>query len=243
MVRRVLTCLVLSAALLTTGCASVLGEFFQLVPDGHVLMHETKKAMQSPGCSHPLPRELCKVPAVPYLVEPGDVLLIQPANLDSPIRLPGDQPVLADGTIDLGVYGRLPVAGKTLDEIAVDVRCVIERQIRDPGAFTVQPVTRESKVFYVLGEVNAPGAFVHTGRETVLDAILLAGGLTEKAGAHKVILSRPTSPEQCRVVMPVCYPEIVQLGDTTTNYQIQAGDRVYVPTRNCWDDLLHRPTR
>jgi hypothetical protein len=31
--------------------------------------------------------------------------------------------------------------------------------------------------------------------------------------------------------LPVCYDRIVQLGDTTTNYQIRPGDRVFVATR------------
>ena len=59
-------------------------------------------------CSEPLPlpRELNKALLPAYIVEPGDVLLVHPADLDSPIRLPADQPVLPDGSINLGRYGR-----------------------------------------------------------------------------------------------------------------------------------------
>ena len=92
-------------------------------------------------------------------------------------------------------------------------------------------IGRESKVFYVLGEVNAPRAYPLAGRETVLDGILTAGGLTRQADMNRVILSRPTSPDGCRVVLPVCYNQIVQLGDTATNYQLQPGDRIYVPSQ------------
>ena len=103
-------------------------------------------------------------------------------------------------------------------------------------------VTRQSKVFYVLGEVNAPGSFPLNGRETVLDAIVAAGGLTDKASRRNIILSRPTHPNGCRVVLPICYREIVQLGDTSTNYQIAPGDRVFVATRTFWEDLFHSKT-
>src|SRR5207253_1588994 len=89
----------------------------------------------------------------------------------------------------------------------------------------------QSKVFYVLGEVNAPGAFPLSGRETVLDAILAAGGVTNRASLRGITLSRPTPPEGCRVVLPICYEEIVQIGDTSTNYQIAAGDRIFVPVK------------
>src|SRR5207244_3519626 len=83
--------------------------------------------------------------------------------------------------------------------------------------------TRVSKVYYVLGEVNAPGSFTLSGRETVLDGILAAGGLNERASRRNIILSRPTHPDSCRVVLPICYYEIVQLGDTSTNYQLAPG--------------------
>src|SRR5262249_32074486 len=135
----------------------------------------------------PLPKELDKRPLPPYTVEPGDVLLVQPADLDSPVRLPGDQPVMPDGTINLGRYGRLQVAGKTVDEIETAIRTFVEAQVKDAkdakdvGPITVRVVTRVSKVYYVLGEVNAPGAFTLNGRETVLDGILAAGGLTDRA--------------------------------------------------------------
>ena len=62
----------------------------------------------------------------------------------------------------------------------------------------VRLVGRVSKVFYVLGEVNAPGAFPLSGRETVLDGIIAAGGITRQASTAKIVLSRPTSPDSCR---------------------------------------------
>jgi polysaccharide biosynthesis/export protein len=94
-----------------------------------------------------------------------------------------------------------------------------------------------SKVYYVLGQVNAPGAFPLQGRETVLDAIIAAGGLTDRASRRNIILSRPTAPDSCRIVIPICYREIVQLGDTSTNYQIAPGDRIVVPSRTYWEQL------
>ena len=69
------------------------------------------------------------------------------------------------------------------------------------------------------------------GRSGHYAAILAAGGLTDRASRRSIILSRPTHPDGCRVVLPVCYDEIVQLGDTTTNYQIAPGDRIFVPVK------------
>jgi protein involved in polysaccharide export with SLBB domain len=198
---------------------------------GHCLTPQAKALRSSYPDALPLPRELDKRVASTYIVEPGDVLLVQPVNLESPVRLPGDQTVLPDGTIQLGRYGQIIVAGKTIPQIEADVRTQIEAQQQGAGPITARLVTRVSKVYYVLGEVNAPGAFPLQGRETVLDAILAAGGLNDKASRKFITLARPTHPDGCRVVLPVCYNEIVQLGDTSTNYQIANGDRIYVPTR------------
>ena len=178
--------------------------------------------------------------APPYVVEPGDVLLVQPASLDSPARLPGDQPILPDGTINLGRYGRLIVAGKTVDQIEPEVKSQVEAITKDAGPITVRIVSRQSKVFYVLGEVNAPGAYPLSGRETVLDALMAGGGVNTRASLRGITLSRPTPPEGCRIVLPICYNEIVQLGDTSTNYQIANGDRIFVPAKGVWDNLCRR---
>jgi polysaccharide export outer membrane protein len=186
-------------------------------------------------------RELHRQLLPPYTAAPGDVLLVQSANFESPLRLPGDQPVLPDGSIHLGPHGRIVVAGKTLEEIEAEVRAVVLAQTQhDPGPVVARVVSRQGLVFYVLGEVHAPGAFPLAGRETVLDAILAAGGLTDRADCANIILTRPTQPGCRPVVLPVCYPQIVQLGDTTTNYQVVPGDRIFVPVHCPWDDLWHR---
>jgi protein involved in polysaccharide export with SLBB domain len=130
-------------------------------------------------------------------------------------------------------------AGKTVQQIEAEVGPLVEKVTTDAGPITVRLVTRQSKVYYVLGEVNAPGAYPLQGRETVLDALVAAGGINDRASRKNITLSRPTKPDSCRVVLPICYREIVQLGDTTTNYQIAAGDRIYVPTRHFWEDSLH----
>lgn len=95
----------------------------------------------------------------------------------------------------------------------------------------------DSKKIYVLGDVNSPGSFLFRGNETVLDAIIEAGGLATKANHHDIIVSRPSSCGDCRTVMKVCYDQIVQLGDASTNYQLQPGDRVFVPSLTFMDDL------
>lgn len=230
----------LTGAALTLLVVAVGCETLGLSPPANQLLPVTKEMRNSAPMPPAVPRELAKELHPAFVVEPGDVLLVQPADLDSPLRLPPDQTVFADGTIDLGVYGRPTVAGKILPQIEAEVKELIQAKEKGKDAVTVRLIGRNSKVYYVLGEVNAPGAFPINGRETVLDGIMAAGGITRRASEQNVVLSRPTPPDGCRVVYPVCYTNIVQLGDTTTNYQLQPGDRIYVPGKGLLEGMLPR---
>ena len=241
--RRTPALVALLAATLSGGCntiASTLG----FTPPVHKLTARAAEFRDRAVTPAAMPKELDKAPLPAFVVEPGDTLSVEPVELDSPVRLPGSQPVLPDGTIDLGKYGRPAVGGKTVAQIETEVRQRVADQTpakdRPAALVTVRLVGRESKVYYVLGEVNAPRAYPLAGRETVLDGLLAAGGLTRQADEKKVIVSRPTRPEGCRVVLPVCYDQIVQLGDTATNYQLQPGDRIYVPSQSPIDDFIKK---
>lgn len=231
--------IVLCALLCSVGCSST-GNSLTLFPERHRLIETAKNIREVTPA--PLPRELDKQPLEAYYVEPGDGLLVLPAELDSPIRVSSDQTVLPDGTIDLGKYGRLQVAGKTTTEIEAIVNKAIAAKTKEKeaGFFNVRLVNRVSKTYYVIGEVNTPGAFPLQGRETVLDGLMAAGNLNDKASRKNIILVRPSHPDGCRTVLAICYPEIVQLGDTSTNYQLRPGDRIYVPTSSIFESFCKK---
>ncbi|MCA9131736.1 MAG: polysaccharide export protein [Planctomycetales bacterium] len=227
--------------LCSTGCSS-LG--FSLWPSQFPLLSQTKEFASKSPLPSGLPHELAKQVLPDYFVEPGDRLLIEPVELDSDFRTIGDQKVQVDGSIDLGEFGRLRVAGLTVEAI----EAAIERQLAEESGqretINVQLVETNAAEVYVLGEVGSPGAYALDGNETVLDAIVMAGGLTSKASPCDMILVRPTAPAACRVVLRVCYRQITQLGDVTTNYQVQPGDRIVVGSRTLREELAFwRQTR
>ncbi len=224
-------------ALLAAGCSSLNPLAFR-TGDAQPLLPEAKAFKNAVPMPPPVPRELDKTVLSAYVVEPGDVLLVQPIKLDSPARIPADQTILPDGKIDLGEYGRVLVAGKPIEQVEAQVQAVVQAKTPDAGQINVRLVGRNSKVYYVLGQVNAPGSFPLQGRETVLDGLVAAGGMNARASRNNIILSRPTTPGGCRIVLPVCYRQIVQLGDTTTNYQLQPGDRIYVPAMSFWEGII-----
>lgn len=226
-------------ALIAAGC-SASGGAITIFPNDHELLESTRCAAKAANRHEYLPRELQKSPLEIYYVQPGDVLLIENNDLNSDVRLAADQTVMPDGTIDLGNYGRPVVAGMTVE--AIEKIIIDSVKATEPNAHVEQINVRltvaESSVYYVLGEVNAPGSYPLIGRETVLDGILAAGGLSDRASNCEIILSRPSPDSSCAIVLPVCYDHIVQLGSTTTNYQLRPGDRIYVTTRSCCDQLM-----
>lgn len=228
------TLLASACLLVLTGCSS-LG--ISLYPTGHFLTPESKAVFDQAPTPVPLPRELNLSVVPAHHLQPGDGLLIEPVQFNDNVRLPADQQVLSDGTIDLGAFGRLQVAGMTLEdaESSIEQRLVaMEAESAQVNVRLLNGVER----YYVLGEVQSPGAYPLVGNETVLDGILQAGGLTDLAAPCKILLARPTPPPSCRVVLPICYRQLTQLGDTSTNYQLQPGDRIYVASRSCYEELM-----
>ena len=133
-------------ACLLAGCSSGPGSPFSLFgTPTHKLLDAADAFRKEAPVPAAVPRELDKRPQPPYVVEPGDVLLVLPADVDSPIRLPGDQPIMPDGTIQLGKYGKLQVAGKTVDEVESAAKALVAAQTKDAGVITVRVVTRQAR--------------------------------------------------------------------------------------------------
>lgn len=184
-----------------------------------------------------LPRELDKVSLPPYVVEPPDWLIIQ---VDSEVTgtafppLSGQFMVRPDGTIAIGAYGELYVAGLTLDQIkqAIYERLSTRLELmQSPQDIFVDVMSYNSKVYYIITDGGGSGEEVDrlpsTGNETVLDALSHVGGLSPISSKDRVWIARPTPHGQTQI-LPVDWKCIVKEGSTRTNYQIMPGDRIYV---------------
>jgi polysaccharide biosynthesis/export protein len=180
------------------------------------------------GYNNPaVPRELRKTQHPIYVVEPPDVLYIEALELIPNRPISGERLVRPDGTISLGYYGQISVAGLTLPEIEEKIRKRLEDYVNAPEVY-VDVAYFNSKIFYVLGQTQQTGRLPITGNETVLDGITLAGGLTNFADKNRIFLARPNPGGGCDQVFHVDYRAVTECGDTRTNYQLLPGDRVIV---------------
>jgi polysaccharide export outer membrane protein len=197
-----------------------------------------------------LPREGEKQALPPYVIEPPDILLIEATpSITKPTQpVSGSHLVRPDGTVGLGVYGSVFVAGLTIDE----ARMAVARQlapftkaekdtdgVKKGDPLTVEQVLREvrvdviaynSKVYYVVTDGGGYGAQIYrlpsTGNETVLDALAQVQGLPAVASKKKIWVARASAHEI--KILPVDYCNMVLRGQTATNYQLYPGDRIYV---------------
>ncbi|HEV3435873.1 MAG TPA: sigma-70 family RNA polymerase sigma factor [Gemmata sp.] len=171
-----------------------------------------------------------KSPLTPsYVVEPPDVLQVKAVGL--PRNLPFGEiqcVVRPDGTIPLGTYGSVHVAGRTLAQIRAAITAYLAIYA---GTYTkvevqVDVIGYNSKCYYVIatGKENETVLRLHdTGGDTVVAAVLHAG-LAENAIKGRVFVRTSPSAD----ILEVDWRAITQEGKTETNYVLQAGDRVYV---------------
>ena len=143
----------------------------------------------------------------------------------------GEHLVRPDGTVALGIYGSVHVAGLTLDEIKQKIERHLSKLIYEPEV-AVDVIAYNSKTYYVIADGGGSGEQVirmpFTGNETVLDAISNIQGLPS-ISSKMMWLARPT-PAGTGVVqnMPIDWDSITRMGVTSTNYQLLPGDRIYI---------------
>ncbi|HTI50991.1 MAG TPA: polysaccharide biosynthesis/export family protein [Planctomycetaceae bacterium] len=163
------------------------------------------------------------------LVDPK--VAVNMPNVNGKQVVSGEHLIRPDGTVLLGIYGSVYVAGMTMEEVKTSVETQLSRSIHDPEV-VVDVLAYNSKKIYVItdgggsGETVAPLPF--TGNETVLDAIGQIQGLSE-VSSKRMWIARP-APNGTEIAqnMLVDWRAITQDAVTTTNYQLMPGDRIYI---------------
>lgn len=151
--------------------------------------------------------------------------------------------VRQDGTVNLGFYGSVPVAGLTLEQAAMAVKNHVANSpdLKRTGSdldpeklyAIVDVLAYNSKRYYVVLDGGGYGEQVYpfyiTGSETVVDAIANVNGLHAVASKRNIWVARRCPTEgQTQQILPVDWVGITQHGFTSTNYQVLPGDRIYV---------------
>ena len=145
-------------------------------------------------------------------------------------QIRGEHLVQPDGTVALGLYGAVHVAGRTLPQVKQAIEEHLARFLYKPEV-SVQVSAFNSKVYYVITDFAGAGEQVQripsTGNERVLDAISYVGGLSA-VSSKQIWVARPAPPGVGDQILPVDWKGITRRASTETNFQILPGDRVFV---------------
>lgn len=164
--------------------------------------------------------------ATTYRVKPGDQLEI---SIWREPEMRREMLVLPDGTISYPLAGHTQVVGMTPKEIEDMLTRRLTKYFKDPFLNVIVKRTTGNQI-YVLGEVRNPGAFTINQPVDVMQALSLAGGLSEFAdkGDIKVLRRRDNGRQE---VISFKYSAVQRGRNLASNITLLSGDTVIVPER------------
>ena len=158
-----------------------------------------------------------------YRIGPEDLLDISvwnnpPLNRTAPVR--------PDGMISLPLLNDVQAAGLTPMQLRELLTKRLTEYMPNPEVSVIVREVNRFKVS-VLGEVRKPGRFDFKSKATVLDAIALAGGLSDYAARSRIVIIRQQDNGPTKRI-PVNYNKIVS-ASSDDDFFLQPGDVVVVP--------------
>lgn len=154
-----------------------------------------------------------------YRIGIDDVLDVAVWNVS---ELQKTVPVRPDGKISLPLVNDVVAAGLTPMELRDQLTKLMAAFVHEPDVSVVIREIRSLKVS-VLGQVKTPGRYDLKAPATVLDALALAGGLTEFASRRRIMVLRSEQRLHCD------YDAAVSSGGYASNLSLKPGDIVVVP--------------
>ncbi len=135
-----------------------------------------------------------------------------------------DLVVRPDGKISMPLLQDVPAEGLTATQLAANIQQGLSSYIVNPEVSVIVLQVNAPK-FYMIGYVARPGTYPLRGDTSVLQALALAGGLTQFASPRSIKLIRAVNGRQ--EVRKINYYDILEDGEG--NYLLKSGDTIVVP--------------
>jgi len=137
-------------------------------------------------------------------------------------------PVRPDGRLTMPLVEDLPALGRTPTELARDIEKELAKYVRDPLVTVIVsgaagPFTEQIRI---LGEATRPQAIPYRQDMTLLDLMIIVGGITDFADGNKTVLVR--GAEQGKMYT-LRVNDLVKRGDISANVDLKPGDILIIP--------------
>lgn len=142
--------------------------------------------------------------------------------------LSGTVAVRPDGRISSPLVPDLVVAGRTPLEIGKEIESILGKYVREPNV-TVLVTTFQGtfgEQIRIVGEAARPQAIAYRQNMTLLDVMILSGGLTEFADGNSAVLVRGSEGGK---QYSVRLKDLLRRGDIAANVDVRPGDVIIIP--------------
>ena len=162
-------------------------------------------------------------PESAYLVASGDLLNIRIYDQDA---ITTHCRVSPDGKISVPLVGEMDARGQTPAALAAQISLRLKPFIVAPSVTITLEEAQPSKISLV-GEVAHPGVFPITAGTGIVQALALAGGLTEYASHDGIFVLRPRATKGMLRIR-IAYDDVTRGIGRGPTFQLQSGDTVVV---------------
>ncbi len=137
-------------------------------------------------------------------------------------------PVRPDGKMSAPLVEELQAQGKTPVELARDVEKRLSTYVRDPIVTVLVQgfVGPYSEQIRVVGEAARPQFLPFKQKMTLLDLMIVVGGLTDFADGNRAIIQRTSEGNK---QYSVRLKDLLKRGDLSANVEMRPGDILIIP--------------
>jgi polysaccharide export outer membrane protein len=135
--------------------------------------------------------------------------------------------VSEEGKITLPLLGEIDVEGLTKTEVERKLATLLEEKYLQNPQVTIFIKEYKSNRVSMLGALTRPGPYELLGRQTLMQIIAEAGGLTTEAGDEIIILR--LLKDGTSTSLKIAIDDLILRGDPKLNIPLQPGDIVNIP--------------
>lgn len=141
-------------------------------------------------------------------------------------------PVRPDGKISMPLIGDVMAAGLAPEQIANNIKKQLSEYVRNPNVTVIVTGLQSHEYLTrvrVTGAVDNASSINYRQGMTVLDAVLIAGGVNEFSAPNRTKIYRKIDGKTR--VISIYLGDILHDGKLTTNIHLRPGDIITVPER------------